>query len=124
MPDQYEVKYKIRVPKSRNPQTGAVKYQNSGYASTPLKIKASSPEEAKKIAAKHEKVAKAKIRAAKGLDYDMPKPRVQMSVTRISGKGGGGGGIMTPDGNSSGLKGLPKGMTRKFNKGGSVKKKK
>ena len=124
MSDQYEVKYTIRVPKSRNPQTGAVKYQSSGYASTPLKIKASSPEEAKKLAAKHETVTKAKTQASKGLDYDMPKPRVQMSVTRISGKGGGGGGIMTPDGNSSGLKGLPKGMTRKFNKGGSVKKKK
>jgi len=124
MPDEYEVKYTIRVPKSRNPQTGAVKYQSSGYANTSLKIKASSPEEAKKLAAKHQSVTKAKTQAAKGLDYDMPKPRVQMSVSKLSGKGGGGGGILTPNGNSSGLQGLPKGMTRKMNKGGMAKKKK
>src|SRR6056300_923287 len=102
MSDEYEVKYKIRVPKSRNPQTGAVKYQNSGYSNTSLKIKASSPEEARKIAAKHKSVTKAKASAARGLDYDMPKPRVQMSVSKLSGKGGGGGGILTPDGNRKG----------------------
>ena len=124
MADEYEVRYKVRVPKSRHPQTGAVKYQSSGFADRPLKIKASSPEEAKKIAAKHESVIKSKANAARGLDYDMPKPRVQMSVTKLSGKGGGGGGILTPDGNSSGLRGLPKGMSRKMNKGGMAKKKK
>ena len=124
MADEYEVRYKIMIPKSRHPQSGAVKYQNAGHTSTPLKIKASSPEEARKLAAKHETINKSKAHAARGLDYDMPKPRVQMSVTKLSGKGGGGGGILTPNGNSSGLKGLPKGMSRKMNKGGMAKKKK
>jgi len=128
---EYQVKVGIRVPKSRNPQSGKVTYQPSGYGATTVKVNASSPEEARKLATKSEKVTKARTQAAKNLDYDMPKPRVQIqevkrtgSSSRLSGRGGGGGGILTPDGNSSGLKGLPKGMTRKMNKGGVAKKKK
>ena len=53
----YEVKLQVKVPKSRNAQSGKVKYQNSGYGTTTVKVDASSPEEARKLAGKTEKVA-------------------------------------------------------------------
>ena len=140
---EYEVKFQIRVPKSRNPNTGAVKYAPSGYSSTPVKVNAANAAEARKIAARTEKVTKAKASAARGLDYDMPKPRVQVTeVTRVSASGGrtgnllgrtsnsstrgggsmGGGSIKTPD--EYGDRRNPTGTRRKMNKGGYAKKKK
>lgn len=140
----YEVKLQVKVPKSRNAQSGKVKYQNSGYGTTTVKVDASSPEEARKKAAKTEKVAKAKAGAARGLDYDMPKPRVQVTeITRVSASGGktgnllgrttnsstrgggsmGGGSIKTPD-EYGGMKKGVGGTRRKMNKGGYAKKKK
>jgi len=125
---KYEVQIQVKVPKSRNPQAGKVTYQKSGYGTTKVTVNASSPEEARKIAGKHEKVIKAKTQAARGLDYDMPKPRVQvMDVSRVSAtKGGGsmgGGSIKTPD-EYGGLKKGVGGTRRKMNKGGYAKKKK
>jgi len=139
----YEVKLQVKVPKSRNAQSGKVTYQNSGYGTTTVKVNASSPEEARKLAGKTEKVTKAKASAARGLDYDMPKPRVQVTeVTRVSASGGrtgnllgrtsnsstrgggsmGGGSIKTPD--EYGDRRNPTGTRRKMNKGGYAKKKK
>ena len=46
----YEVKLQVKVPKSRNAQSGKVTYQNSGYGTTTVKVNASSPEEARKLA--------------------------------------------------------------------------
>ena len=141
---EYEVRFQIRVPKSRNPNTGAVKYAPSGYSSTPVKVNAANAAEARKIAARTEKVAKAKASAARGLDYDMPKPRVQVTeITRVSASGGrtgnllgrtsnsstrgggsmGGGSIKTPD-EYGGMKKGVGGTRRKMNKGGYAKKKK
>lgn len=125
---EYEVKFQIRVPKSRNPNTGAVKYAPSGYSSTPVKVNAANAAEARKIAARTEKVTKAKASAARGLDYDMPKPRVQITdVSRVSpSRGGGsmgGGSIKTPD-EYGGIKKGVGGTRRKMNKGGMAKKKK
>ena len=124
---EYEVRFQIRVPKSRNPNTGAVKYAPSGYSSTPVKVNAANAAEARKIAARTEKVTKAKASAARGLDYDMPKPRVQITdVSRVSpSRGGGsmgGGSIKTPD--EYGDRRNPTGTRRKMNKGGYAKKKK
>jgi hypothetical protein len=124
---EYRVKYKIRVPKSRNPQSGKVTYQNSGYATTPIKVQASSPEEARKAAIRSEKVSKAKANAARNLDYDMPRPRVQITeVSRTSSKlsGKGGGGIMSPVKTpaDSGRMSMP--LKKKMNKGGMIRKKK
>jgi len=124
---EYEVRFQIRVPKSRNPNTGAVKFAPSGYSSTPVKVNAASAAEARKIAARTEKVTKAKASAARGLDYDMPKPRVQITdVSRVSpSRGGGsmgGGSIKTPD--EYGNRRNPTGTRRKMNKGGMAKKKK
>lgn len=90
---QYEVKYQIRTPQGRNPQTGAVKYGSSGYYSSPVTVTASSPEEARKIATKSPEVTKARNQAAKRLDHDMPKPRVKIMSVKPSGGGGGGGGF-------------------------------
>lgn len=122
---EYEVKYKIKVPKSRNPQSGKVTYQNSGYVNTPVKVKASNAEEARKAAIRSEKVSKAKANAARNLDYDMPKPRVQITeVTRTSSKlsGKGGGGMMSPIKTpaDSGRMSMP--LKKKMNKGGVIKK--
>ena len=125
---KYEVQIQVKVPKSRNPQTGKVTYQRSGYGTTKVIVNASSPEEARKIAGKHEKVTKAKTHAARNLDYNMPKPRVQvMDVSRVSASRGGGsmggGSLNTPDQYSGTKKGLA-GTRRQMNKGGYSKKKK
>ena len=74
-----------------------------------------------------EKAAKAlnTFESKNDLDKYKMKPSKDLKMPKkLSGKGGGGGGILTPGGNSSGLQGLPKGMTRKMNKGGMAKKKK
>ena len=119
---EYQVKFQVRVPSKRSPKTGAVKYAPSGYVSTPIKVTASSAEEAKKIARKSDKIAKARANAARGLDYDMPQPRVSIQeVKRVS----GGGGMFKPDGTASQInKGALSsvGKKRQMNKGGIVKK--
>lgn len=119
---EYQVQFQIRVPSKRNPKTGAVKYAPSGYVSTPIKVTASSAEEAKKIAKKSDKITKAKANAARGLDYDMPQPRVSIKeVKRVS----GGGGMFKPDGTASQInKGALSSVGKKIQmkKGGTVKK--
>ncbi len=122
---EYQVKYKIKVPKSRNPQSGKITYQNSGYVTTPVKVKASSPEEARKAATKSDAVSKAKARAARNLDYDMPRPRVQITeVSRTSSKlsGKGGGGMMSPVKTPADSSRMSMPLKRKMNKGGAIKK--
>lgn len=84
---EYDVKYQIRVPKSRNPQTGAVKYVPDGYVGKSVTVSASSPEEARRIATKSPEVAEARAFSAKRLDSDMPKPRVKF--LDIKPRGGG-----------------------------------
>jgi len=120
---EYQVQFQIRVPSKRNPKTGAVKYAPSGYVSTPVKVTASSAEEASKIARKSDKIAKAKANAARGLDYDMPQPRVSIKeVKRVT---SGGGGMFKPDGTASQInKGALSsvGKKRQMKKGGTVKK--
>jgi hypothetical protein len=120
---EYEVKFQIRVPTKRNSKSGAVKYAPSGYVSTPVKVTASNEDEARKIAKKSDKITKAKANAARGLDYDMPQPRVSIKeVKRVS----GGGGMFKVDGTASQInKGALSavGKKRQMNKGGPVKKK-
>ena len=124
---EYDVKVQIRVPKSRNPQTGSVKYAPSGYGMTSVKVEASSPEEAKKLAIKSEKVTAARNSAARGLDYDMPKPRASvLEVSRSSSKSGGsrklsgrGGGAIDQDPLAAGKRGIGR-LPKKMNKGGYV----
>ena len=124
---EYDVKVQIRVPKSRNSQTGSVKYGPSGYGLTSVKVEASSPEEAKKLAVKSEKVTSARNSAARGLDYDMPKPRAQvLEVTRSSSKSSGsrglsgrGGGALPNDPLKPALEKTGK-LPRRMNKGGYV----
>jgi len=120
---EYEVKFQIRVPTKRNSKSGAVKYAPSGYVSTPVKVTASNEDEARKIAKKSDKIAKAKANAARGLDYDMPQPRVSIKeVKRVS----GGGGMFKVGSTASQInKGALSsvGKKRQMNKGGPVKKK-
>jgi len=120
---EYEVKFQIRVPSKRNPKSGAVKYAPSGYVSTPVKVTASNVDEARKIAKKSDKISKAKANAARGLDYDMPQPRVSIKeVKRVS----GGGGMFKVDGTANQInKGALSAVSKKrqMNKGGPVKKK-
>ena len=59
---EFEIKYEIRTPRSRNPQTGAVKYQSSGYMSNPITVTANDEAEARKKAAKHPKLLEKKSR--------------------------------------------------------------
>jgi hypothetical protein len=122
---EYQVKYKIKVPKSRNPQSGKITYQNSGYVNSTIKVQASSPEEARKVATKSDAVSKAKARAARNLDYDMPKPRVQITeVSRASSKlsGKGGGGMMSPVKTPADSSRMSMPLKKKMNRGGVVKK--
>jgi len=122
---EYEIKYKILVPKSRNPQSGKVTYQNSGYVSSNIKVQASSPEEARKAATKSEAVSKAKAHAARNLDYDMPKPRVQITEVKRAGKklsGRGGGGMMSPVKTPADSSRMSMPLKKKMNKGGMAKK--
>lgn len=115
---EYEVKYQIRVPTSRNSQSGAVKYISDGYTGKKVTVTASSAEEARKLATKSPEVAKARDFSASRLDYDMPKPRVK--ILDVSPRGGGSlpedplrsGAARKPGG------GLPKRMA----KGGLVNK--
>jgi len=122
---EYEVKYKIKVPKSRNSQSGKVTYQNSGYVTSPVKVQASSPEEARKAATKSDAVSKAKARAARNLDYDMPRPRVQITeVNRTGNKlsGRGGGGMMSPVKTPADSSKMSMPLKKKMNRGGLIKK--
>lgn len=113
---EYTVKYQIRVPKSRNPQTGSVKYAPDGYVNKSVTVSASSPEEARKVATKSSDVTKARSAAAKRIDSDMPKPRV--SILEVKPRGGG---AIEQDPLATGKRGINK-LPRKMNKGGYVSK--
>ena len=113
---EYKVNYQIRIPTSRNPQTGAVKYVSDGSAGRSVTIKASSPEEARKLAAKNDAINQARSAAAKRVDYDMPKPRVKILDIKPR-----GGGAIEQDPLAVGKRGISK-LPRKMNKGGYVSK--
>lgn len=113
---EYKVNYQIRVPKSRNSQTGAVKYAPDGYTARSVTVNASSPEEARKLATKSEDVLKARSAAAKRIDYDMPKPRVKILDIKPR-----GGGAIDKDPLSVGQRGIGR-LPKKMNKGGYVSK--
>ena len=84
-----------------------------------------TPEEARKAATKSDAVSKAKARAARNLDYDMPKPRVQITeVSRASSKlsGKGGGGMMSPVKTPADSSRMSMPLKKKMNRGGVVKK--
>ena len=111
---EYDVKYQIRVPKSRNPQTGAVKYAPDGYTQKSVTVSASSPEEARKIATKSPEVSKARDFSAKRIDSDMPKPRV-----KITGVTPRGGGFIDQDPLAAGKRGVGR-LPKKMRGGGAV----
>lgn len=111
---EYEVKYQIRIPTSRNSQTGSVRYSSDGSVGRSVTVSASSPEEARKLASKSDAVNKARSAAAKGIDYDMPKPRVKILDIKPR-----GGGAIDQDPLSAGKRGVNK-LPKKMNKGGYV----
>ena len=122
---KYQVEVQIRVPASRNPSSGAVKFkpESNSWSNKKVTVEASSAEEARKKVAKDSSVVKAKERAAARLDSDMPRPRHKViSVTR-GGGAVGGGTLKTPD-EYGGLKKGVGGTRRKMNKGGLLKRKK
>jgi len=111
---EFEIKYEIREPRSRNPRTGAVKYQSSGYMSNPITVTANDESEARKKAAKHPKLLEKKSRINASIPDDVQsaggKARHKIkSIKRISGGGGLGLSIGSGGPTSTGLKGtMPK----------------
>jgi len=128
---EFEVKYHIREPVSRHPQSGAIKFRKDGSYHSPITVSATDATDARKKAARHPAILNAKEFANKRIDssvqeyggkarhkVDEVKPKTKPK--RLSGRGGGG--TMTPikPQDRTGLSGP---LRRKMNKGGSVKKK-
>ena len=111
---EYDVKYQIRIPQSRNPQTGAVKYVPDGYVGKSVTVSASSPEEARRIATKSPEVARARAFSADRIDYDMPKPRVKILDIKPR-----GGGAIEQGPLAAGKRGVGR-LPRKMRGGGAV----
>ena len=96
---KFEIKYQIRSPKSQNPQTGAVKYQNFGIVSSPITVTANDESEARKKAAKHPKLLEKKDFVNKRIDFSVKDAGIKArhkitSIKKVSGGGRGGGGTL------------------------------
>ena len=90
---EFEVKYEIREPVSRNQRTGNFKYTGSGSINTPITVSADDESEARKKAAKHPKVARDRARVNAGIPDTVQdaggKARFKIKSVR-RGRGGGG----------------------------------
>ena len=121
---EFEVKYEIREPRSRNPRTGAVKFQSSGYMPNPITVTANDEAEARKKAAKDPKLLNDKSRVNARIPDTIQsaggKARHKIkSIKRISGGGGLGLSIGSGGPTLTGLKGtMPKYKALKL--GGAV----
>ena len=91
---EFEVKYEIREPISRNRQTGNFRYTGAGTFPRPIKVTASDEADARKRAVKHPTLLEEKNRINKGIDFSVQdaggKARHKIkSIKRVSGRGGG-----------------------------------
>ena len=108
---EYDVQYSIRVPSSRDRQTGKTSYVNKDFP-TKITVNANSPEEAKKLARKDPRVTRALTSA-----YDDSKPKPRLKFFDVKPRGGGAmpNDPLMPSKQRGGT--LPK----RFAKGGLVK---
>ena len=65
---EFEVKYHIREPVSRHPQSGAIKFRKDGLHHNPITVSAVDATYARKKAARHPAILNAKERANGSID--------------------------------------------------------
>ena len=139
---EFEVKYHIREPVSRHPQSGAIKFQKDGSFHSPITVSAVDATDARKRAGRHPSVQAFGGKARHKVDEVKPKSKTKTAIKpKAAIKGGSGtGGTSKPGGVLSMRMPEPKlfdpnkggrtsrsvrsrTMSLNKNKGGSVKKK-
>tara|TARA_R110000751_G_C13494154_1_gene449483 strand:+ start:86 stop:565 length:480 start_codon:yes stop_codon:yes gene_type:complete len=112
---EFEVKYHIREPVSRHPQSGAIKFQKDGSFHSPITVSAVDATDARKRAGRHPAILSAKERANKSIDSSVqafggkarhkvdevkPKSKTKTAIKpKAAIKGGSGtGGTSKPGG--------------------------
>ena len=137
---KFEVKYHIREPVSRHPQSGAFKYQRDGTIQRTITVSATDATDARKKTARHPNVLRDKEKANTKIDSTVlsyggkarhkvddvkavkSETKTKAKASRLSGKGGGGT-LNSPIKKLADGSGLSGPLRRKMNKGGIVKKK-
>jgi hypothetical protein len=116
---EYTVKYEMREPKSRNPKSGSVSY-SSAVPST-VTVNAANESEARKKAAKHPKVIKARERVNARIPETVQNAggKARFKVNTVT-RGGGGGAMLNLNRLASGTD-MPK--MKNLKRGGPVRKK-
>ena len=116
---EYTVKYELREPKSRKQKTGSVSYSRA--VPSTVTVDASNASEARKKAAKHPKVVKARERANARIPDTVQNAggKARLKINSVS--RGGGGAILDLGKMASGTRQMPK--LKKLKRGGAVKKK-